>query len=137
MKLHEYHARSLEAALSRADQAMNRMEQLLEDGGHEGVVRKIENSLPPMARGLLLAELRSLRVLLNSMAQTFSLEEHALDMRAVMNAELSTLRVVFENCRPSRMKGYGQGFAPEARTALEEIVEKLLTQILTIRAQLG
>lgn len=61
MKLHEYHARSLEATLSRVDEALNRMERLLIAGGQEGVVRKIENTLSPGSSEILLAEVGSLR----------------------------------------------------------------------------
>jgi hypothetical protein len=54
----------------------------------------------------------------------------------VLDAEISTLWVLFENCRPARLRGYGQEFAPDARTTLEETAENLVAQILTMRAQL-
>jgi hypothetical protein len=136
MKLHEFHARSLEATLSQTDESIHRMEQLLVDGGQEGVVRKIENTLSKESREALLARVGSLRALLASMAQTFSLQPHPLDIRRVLNAEISTMWVLFENCRPERMKGYGQEFAKEARGALEKCVETLLAEILKLRKQL-
>ncbi len=136
MKLHEYHARSLEATLSRVDEALNRMERLLIAGGQQGVVRKIENTLSPGSNEILLAEVRSLRKMVVSLAQTFSLEPHPLDIRRVLDAEISTMWVLFENCRPERMKGYGQAFAKEAREALEKNVEMLLAQILKLRRRL-
>jgi hypothetical protein len=136
MKLHEYHARSLEATLSRVDEALNRMERLLIAGGQEGVVRKIENTLSTGSSEILLAEVRSLRKMVGSLAQTFRLEPHPLDIRRVLDAEISTMWVLFENCRPERMKGYGQAFAKEAREALEKNVEMLLAQILKLRKRL-
>jgi len=136
VKLHEYHARSLEATLSRVDEALNRMERLLIAGGQQGVVRKIENTLSPGSNEILLAEVRSLRKMVVSLAQTFSLEPHPLDIRRVLDAEISTMWVLFENCRPERMKGYGQAFAKEAREALEKNVEMLLAQILKLRRRL-
>ena len=136
MKLHEYHARSLEATLSRVDEALNRMERLLFAGGQEGVVRKIENTLSPASSEVLLAEVRSLRKMVASLAQIFSLESHPLDIRRVLDAEISTMWVLFENCRPERMKGYGQAFTKEAREALEKNVDTLLAQVLKLRGQL-
>jgi hypothetical protein len=133
VKLHEYHARSLEATLSRVDEAISRMERLL-ISGQEGVVRRIDNSLSRESRDALLAELRSLRTLTAKFAQTFSLEPHALDIRRVLEAEISTMRVLFENCRPRHMKGYGQEFAGEAREALEKNVDALLAQAMKIRS---
>lgn len=136
MRLHEYHARSLESTLSRADESIQRMEQLLVDGGHDGAVRKIKGKLSKESREALLAGVGSLGQLLKSMAQSFSLQPHPLDRRRVLQAELSYLWVLFENCRPARMKGYGQEFAEEARTALEKNVETLLAEILKMRKQL-
>jgi hypothetical protein len=136
MKLHEYHARSLEATLSRADESIQRMEQLLITSGQEGAVRKIKGNLSKESRETLLAGFCSLRALLKSMAQTFSLQSHPLDLRRVLHAELSHLWVLFENCRPQRMKGYGQQFAEEARVEIEKNVETLLAEILKLRTQL-
>lgn len=133
MKLHEYHARSLEATLSRADEAIHRMERLLTNAGQDGAVRKIENTLSKESREALLGQLRALQVILAAMAESFSLEAHPLDIRRVLDAELSTLWVLFEDCRPVRMKGYGQKFPTEASAALEETVEKLLAQVVTMR----
>jgi len=133
VKLHEYHARSLEATLSRADEAIHRMERLLTNAGQDGAVRKIENTLSKESREALLGQLRALQVILAAMAESFSLEAHPLDIRRVLDAELSTLWVLFEDCRPVRMKGYGQKFPTEASAALEETVEKLLAQVVTMR----
>jgi hypothetical protein len=136
LRLHEYHARSVEATLSRADEAIHRMERLLTKGGQEGVVSKIEDTLSPELREVLLSQLRTLQVMLARMANSFSLDPHPLDIRRVLDAEISTLWVLFEDCRPARMKGYGQEFAPEARAALEETVEGLVAHVLTMRARL-
>lgn len=136
MRLHEYHARSLEATLSRADESIHRMEGLLIHSGQDGIVFKIENTLSLKSRDALLSQLVALKATLGSMAKAFSLNPHPLDIRRVLDAEISTLWVLFENCRPARLKGYGQEFAPDARTALEKTVESLVAQILTMRGQL-
>jgi hypothetical protein len=135
MILHEYHARSLEAMLSRADDAINRMERLLLNAGQDGAVRKVENTLSAERRQALLAQVPTLRSLLSAMAEAFSLQPHALDIRRVLDAELSTLRVLLEDCRPARMKGYGQQFTPQARTTLDETLEKLLAHVAVMRGQ--
>jgi hypothetical protein len=136
VRLHEYHARSLEATLSRADEAIHRMQDLLINSGQDGVVFKIENTLSLKSRDALLSQLHALQATLGLMAKSFSLNPHPLDIRRVLDAEISTLWVLFENCRPARLKGYGKEFAPDARTTLEETVESLVGQVLTMRAQL-
>jgi hypothetical protein len=133
LKLHEYHARSLEATLSRADEAIHRMERLLANAGQEGAVRKIENTLSAESRKALLEQLHTLQGMLTAIAESFSLQPHPLDIRRVLDAEISTLWVQFEDCRPVRMKGYGQKFPAEASTQLEETVEKLLAHVLMMR----
>jgi hypothetical protein len=137
VKLHEYHARSLEATLSRADEAIHRMVRLLTNAGQDGAVRKIENTLSKESREALLGQLRAMQVMLAAMAESFSLEAHPLDVRRVLDAELSTLWVLFEDCRPIRMKGYGQKFPGEASAALEATVERLLGHVLTMRERVG
>jgi hypothetical protein len=133
VKLHEYHARSLEATLSRADEAIQRMERLLTNAGQKGAVRKIENTLSAESRKALLVQLHKLQVMLAAMADSFSLQAHPLDIRRVLDAEISTLWVQFEDCRPARMEGYGQKFQAEASALLEETVEKLLALVLMMR----
>jgi hypothetical protein len=137
MKLHEYHARSLEATLSRADDAVSRMLLLLKNAGQDGVVRKIEDTLSPESRAALAAGVDTLQKMLAEVADTFSLEAHSLDIARVMDAELSTLRVLFENCRPTRMKGYGQEFSLEAREELNQMMDKLIAHVCEMRTHIG
>ena len=103
------------------------------NAGQDRAVRKIENMLPPESREALLEQLHTLKTMLAEMSKSFSLQPHPSDVRRVLNAEISTLWVQFEDCRPSRMKGYGQQFSQEASAALEETVEKLLTHVLAMR----
>jgi hypothetical protein len=73
---------------------------------------------------------------LQDFAERFWLQRHATDIRQVLNAELSSAWVMVENCRPERMKGYAAEFDPRVREALEEHLERLLAQIIGLRARL-
>ncbi len=132
MNLHEFHARRLESTVGLAEAAIDRTEQLLR-AGQNGVVRKVHDSLSSEVRAELLGRLRELRQALEALAADFALAPHGLDIRQILDAELSTLWVMLENCRPARMKGYGQAFDPQARAALESHVEKLLDAVLSLR----
>jgi hypothetical protein len=136
MNLHEFHARSLESSLTLADASVHRMERLLMDSGEEGAIRKIENTLTPQVSALLLECVHTLRDILAAIAQEFSLQPHPLDIRRVLDAELSTLWVMFENCQPSRMKGYGQEFSLEARLELDHTIDRLIAHVLAMRKHL-
>lgn len=133
MNLHEFHARRLESTVSLSEAAIDRTEQLLRAGGQNGVIRKVRDSLSSEVRAELLGRLRELRQALEALAADFALAPHGLDIRQILDAEFSTLWVMFENCRPGRMKGYGQAFDPQARAALESHVEKLLSAVLSLR----
>jgi hypothetical protein len=133
MNLHEFHTRRLESTVALAETAIDRAQQLLRASGRNGVVRRVNDSLSPALRDALLGKLGELRQSLEALAAEFSLAAHPLDIRQVLDAELSTLWVMFENCRPARMKGFGQAFDPRARVALEAHVEKLLSAVLSLR----
>jgi hypothetical protein len=136
MTLHEFHARSLASTLTLADASVRRMERLLTNGGEEGLIRFIQNTLSPEESAAVLRDVHSMREMLTAMAATFSLQRNALDLRRVLDAELSTLWVLFEDCRPSRMKGYGQDLFPEDASRLEETVERLTTHVSAMKRRL-
>jgi hypothetical protein len=135
MKLHEFHARRLESTLGLAEASISRMEKLLTEGGHDGAVRKVEDTLSGEARDAILNQIRALRALLAEMAAALSLHARSMDIRRVLDAELSTLWMMFENCRPSRMKGYGQEFEPQARAALEKYIERMVDLVVALRTK--
>jgi hypothetical protein len=136
MTLHEFHSRSLASTLTLADASVRRMERLLTEDGEEGLIRFIQNTLSPDECSAILREVHSLRDMLTVMAETFSLQRNSLDLRRVLDAELSTLWVLFEDCRPACMKGYGQDFSPEDAARLEETADQLTAHVRTMRERL-
>ena len=133
MKLHEFHARSLESTLILADEAMLHMERLLREDGQTGIIRRVESTLTPEFQLTLLQEVARLRSLLAQFATEFSLEPHLLDVRRVILAELSSLWVNLQDSRPDRMTGYGKIFDEDASRLLLVHVEKLLGQVNNMR----
>lgn len=136
MQLHELHARSLESAVTLADGAARRMERLLVESGQQGLIRPIANSLSPDAREKLLAQVRELQAMLVQFAGQFSLASRPVDIRQVLSSEISALWVIFEDCRPSRMRGYGQDFSPEAGAALDAFIDRLSKHAFSIAASI-
>jgi len=133
MKLHEFHARSLESTLILADESVLRIRRLLRDAGQRGIIRQITNSLSEGKRWELESNAEALHRTFANLAKEFSLEPHPLELRRVLDAELSSLWVDLQDCRPDRMKGYGQPFSPEAWQRLESTIENLLAQIEAMR----
>ncbi len=136
MKLHELHQRRLEATVSLVENSLDRMERLLAEGGLNGIVRAVEDTLSSDERSFLLEKIRQFRNALHDFAEQFSLQRHPVDIHQVLNAELSSVWVMLENCRPKRMKGDGVEFDARTRTVLEESVEDLVAQVIALRAKL-
>ncbi len=136
MKLHDLQQRKLEATVSLVESGLDRVERLLSDYGQKGIVRTFEDTLSAEERAALLEKVYQLRGELHVFAQRFGLQRHPVDIQQVLNAELSSVWVMLENCRPNRMKGYGVEFDPEVRKALEESLERLLSQVIAVRAKL-
>ncbi|HXY01400.1 MAG TPA: hypothetical protein VEI54_10805 [Candidatus Limnocylindrales bacterium] len=136
MTLHEFHARSLASTLTLADASVRRMERLLTNGGEEGLIRYIQNTLSREECAALLHDVHSLRDTLTSLAEALALQRSALDIRRVLDAELTTLWVLFEDCRPARMKGYGQEFSPEDQSRLDETVNELTAKVDAMKRRL-
>jgi hypothetical protein len=136
MTLHEFHSRSLASTLTLADASVRLMERLLAEGGEEGLIRFIQNTLSPDECSAILREVRSLRDMLTVMKETFPLQRSAFDIRRVLDAELSTLWVLFEDCRPARMKGYGQDFCAEDAARLDQTANQLTAHVRKMRERL-
>jgi hypothetical protein len=134
VQLHELHRRRLETTVLLVEDGLARAEHLLRPDDRAGIVRAIENNLPEANRELLRGRIEELRAALGRFADDFGLEKRPLTLQQVLSAELASLWVMLENCRPKRMKGYGQSFSEEARTALEEALEGLLAQVKALQA---
>jgi hypothetical protein len=136
IELHELHRRRLEGTVKLIENGLERMERLLNEGGQQGIVHAIEHTLSSEQRGSLLERIGQLRTALGEFAARFALQQHPLEIRQVLNAELSSAWVMLENCRPKRMKGYGVKLDDPARSALEENLEHLLAHVAAMRARL-
>ncbi len=136
MKLHELHQRRLEATVQLMEDGVERCERLLRGAGQGGIVRAVGSRLSEGERAELLQKLGEFHMTLRRFAERFGLEQRPLDLRQLLNAELSSAWVMLENCRPKRMKGYGAPFGEEERKALEASVEELLVKVKDLRARM-
>lgn len=133
MKLHELPQRRLESTVQLMEAALDRMERLVSEGGKEGIVAVVNNSLSREDRVFLLEKISQLRGSLKDFAERFELQTRSRDIRQILGGELSSAWVMLENCMPTRMKGYGVKFDDPVRMALEEQIEGLLTQVIALR----
>ena len=129
VRLHELHERRLGATVKLIEQSLDRIEHLLRSRRRAGTVDAVDDTLSPESHHELLGKVGQLRERLADFAAQFGLQPHTMDIRQILNAELSTAWVMLENCRPKRMKGYGVPFSEDVRQAIEASVEELLAQV--------
>jgi hypothetical protein len=132
MKLHERHQRRLEATVQLLEESIARCQRWLEGSG-EGIVRPVRASLGDARRERLAKELEAFRIALGRFSAEFELQSRPVDLAQVLNAEISTVWVMLENCRPKRMKGYGAAFEPEIAAALNGSIDRLLEEVARLR----
>ena len=137
MKLHELHQRRLESTVQLVEASLARIESAVREPESPGIVHAVENTLSVAQRQRILEEVRRFRAVLLEFSGAFELEKHSLDVRQILAAELSSLWVMLENCRPKRMKGYGVSFQPETRQLIEGKLEGLLERVAALRAVLS
>lgn len=132
MALDELHERRLATVVSVFEDALDRIELLL-----EGVEQGSEISEGPQLAAGDLVSLRMsagrLRERLRAATESFNVRRVRLPWRQKLAAELSTLWVLLENAMPRRMKGYGREFAPEDRADWEALIRDLLREIERMR----
>lgn len=133
VRLHELHQRRLAATVKLIEQSLDRIEHLLRSRHRAGIVDAVDDTLSEKNHHELLGKVGQLRERLGNFAAQFGLQSHAMDIRQILSAELSTAWVMLENCRPKRMKGYGVPFSEDVRQAIEAGVEGLLEQVREVQ----
>lgn len=129
MALDELHARRLATVASVFEGALDRMELVLKSLESAG---EAECEQIRQVRG----KMEAIRSRLAESLKQFAIQLAKPGPKQVLAAELSRLWVVLENARPERMKGYGREFSPADKTAWENLIEELLSDVKEIRRTL-
>ena len=134
MALHELHARRLATVAAVIENALDRIELVLQSlEGSEEAAQPVARFTPQQIRGAR-QEMTRIRRRLRDALRHFSIPRRKTDPRQVLAAELSTLWVILENALPKRLKGYGREFDPADRTDWEKLIRDLLRDVEQLRA---
>ena len=129
MALDELHARRLATVASIIEDALGRVEVVLQSLEGGTATSPIKSEQIQKAR----EKMAQMRRRLHGALGRFSVRLSKPDPRQVLAAELSTLWVVLENARPERLKGYGKEFTPADRKSWEELMRALLEDLEQLR----
>ncbi|HWQ03611.1 MAG TPA: hypothetical protein VNL38_03945 [Candidatus Nitrosotenuis sp.] len=129
MKLHELPERRVAVTVRLVDTSLQRIVSVLAHDPQQHLGRTLEDSLPEAQRKEILQRIQHLRAELRTFAERFELPAQKTDVRQILNAELSTIWTLLENCFPKRMKGFGVTFDDAQRNALEADLMRLVAQV--------
>lgn len=133
MRFTEPQQRHVETVLRLVDKGVERIEHLCGHGVKHSGPAGVVSSLDPETLAKLLEMFRRLQEQAQELYRRYGLRTRKLDLVRVLDAELSSLWEMLEDCRPGQMRGYGP---MEEKTAerLEADVRALLETVHRARS---
>ena len=126
--LNEGHLRRLSSVMAIVDSMISRMLDMLDDRARATPMTVVEGALSAEERRSLEKSLAGLRSLIAGFAGKYDLEPSKKRLRRVLITDASQIWTLLEDCRPSRMRGYGKINDSDAE-ALETEIQKFLSKI--------
>jgi hypothetical protein len=130
MALDELHARRLATVVNLFEDALDRIELVLE-GAEQASASELQADAAEFSNLRMTAS--GIRKRLQAAVERFEVSRARPHWRHKLAAELSALWVVLENSTPRHMKGYGREFAAQDRVDWEALVRDLLREIERMR----
>ncbi|HUJ95435.1 MAG TPA: hypothetical protein VLW84_09245 [Terriglobales bacterium] len=135
-ELSESHRRVIGSGMLIVDAAAVRMLNLLESRSSPPAMNVIEGSVTEREREHLRARLKELQSLIASFVQKYDLQPSRKNLRRILTSDVSQIWVTLEDCRPTRIRGYGA--MPESSAELlESDLQRMLRIANELRAFMG
>jgi len=136
MSLNNAQKRTVSVTMKLVDQALNRCERLLKQGGEQGLLYTIEDHLSAPQKDELLRCNQEMRHILQRLHAQFQFTRHVSTVRQQMGGELSYLWTILEECSSHRLRGYGP-VAESLKTDLDPLLVPLIILIQAMEATKG
>lgn len=117
--------RHVETTLVLIDKAVQRVEFALDRTRHHGGPSGIASSLDETTVEALRRLLQKLQQQAVALHRRYGFRTRKLDLDRVLNAELTHVWEMLEDCRPARMRGYGEMESDTARQLEQEVAALL------------
>jgi hypothetical protein len=134
--LSEGHRRVIGSGMLIVDAALVRMLNLLENRTAAAAMNVIEGGVSGQDRNYIRTRLQELQALIVRFVHKYDLQPSRRNLRRMLAADASQIWVTLEDCRPSRMRGYGAMSASSAES-LETDVQNMLLIANELRRLLG
>jgi len=134
--LSDGHRRVIGSGMLIVDAALVRMLNLLENRTATAAMNVIEGGVSEQEREYIRTRAQELQALVVRFAHKYDLQPSRRNLRRILVADASQVWVTLEDCRPSRMGGYGAMSASSAES-LETDVQNMLLIANELRGLLG
>jgi hypothetical protein len=134
--LNDGHRRVIGSGMIIVDAALVRMLNLLESRTATAAMNVIEGGVSRQDRDYIRTRLQELQALIAKFVHKYDLQPSRKKLRRILAADASHIWVTLEDCRPSRMRGYGAMSAASAES-LEADVQNMLLIANELRGLLG
>lgn len=133
LRLTEPQQRHIETALALVDKAVQRVDFLLDRSVHHAGPAGVDLSLEEKTLRHLREQLRGLQQAATELYRKYGGRKRRLEIDRVLDAELSALWEMLEDCRPRAMRGYGP-MDEDTAQELDVDILGLIETVLAIRA---
>jgi hypothetical protein len=134
--LTESQRRVIGSGMLIVDAAAVRMLNLLEHRGSTPTMNVIEGEVSEKERNYLRTRAKELQGLISRFVQKYQLQPSKRNLRRILAADASQIWVTLEDCRPARIRGYGE-MATSAADLVEGDVQEMLHIANGLRALLS
>jgi len=134
--LSEGHRRVIGSGMIIVDAALVRMINLLENRTTTAAINVIEGGVSEQEREYIRTRLQELQALIAQFVHKYDLQPSRRNLRRMLAADASQIWVTLEDCRPSRMRGYG-AMSVSSAESLEADVQNILLIANELRGLLG
>jgi hypothetical protein len=135
-RLTEGQRRALSSGLLIVDGAAVRMLNLLENRSLPATMTVIEGAVSPQEREHIHRRLDQLQALIAEFVRKYDLQPATRNVRRILAADASQIWVTLEDCRPTRIRGYGT-MPPAQAESLEADLSQMLQIASWLRARLS
>jgi len=105
--LSEGQRRAVCSGMLIVDAAAVRMLNLLENRSSPAAITVFEDDLSEQEREYIHTRLKELQSLITQFVQKYQLQPSKRKVRRILAADISQIWVTLEDCRPARIRGYG------------------------------
>lgn len=132
LRFTEPQERHVASTLKLVEQAVRRLEALLDKAAQGRKDTEMASPFTEEATAVLRSSLHQLSAAVQEVSHRHGFRPRSQNLTRILDAELSSMWEMLEDCRPPAMRGYGP-MDTEVAARLENDMEKLIAAVVELR----